>query len=391
METNMKKALATAFGVAAFSIAVGGISIAQQPKTVELSIDNEQLNIETSAKTIEQLLSDIGYEFKEGSKMNFELDSKIESDMNIEIDTEKTIAFSKGGRELKVTTFASTVGELLAEENVTLTDDDIVNPSVDTLINDSDQVSVDFYTFEKHSKDEKIEFEKEEEYSFDLAYGDTKVEQEGKDGSKVLNFKKTIKNGVQISDEKVNEEVKVKPVTEITLIGTKKVVNETIENETITRTNDSMYKDETNVIQSGNEGNIEKIYEVKGEESKLISEKVTQEATTRIVEKGTKSRPAVARTSSSSNLYSLRDLQFHGVINWGGFRYTYYSQQVLPGGGLRIPGRHVNAGGFVADGDGYIVLANDRPKGTVLPTPFGYMGKVYDRGTYGNHLDVYTR
>lgn len=90
-------------------------------------------------------------------------------------------------------------------------------------------------------------------------------------------------------------------------------------------------------------------------------------------------------------LYSLRDLRFHGVINWGGYKFTYYSQSVLPGGGLRIPGRHVNESGYVADADGYIVLANSAPIGTIIPTPFGYYGKVYDRGTYGNHFDVYTR
>ncbi len=82
---------------------------------------------------------------------------------------------------------------------------------------------------------------------------------------------------------------------------------------------------------------------------------------------------------------------FQGVIHWSGYKFTYYSQSVLPGGGLAIPGRHVNAGGFVSDGDGYIVLAGSAPKGTVYATPFGYPGKIYDRGTVGNHLDVYTR
>ena len=94
--------------------------------------------------------------------------------------------------------------------------------------------------------------------------------------------------------------------------------------------------------------------------------------------------------ASSPAQYSLAALRSAGVINWGGYKFTYYSQQVLPGGGLNIPGRHVNEGGFVADGDGYIVLANDAPKGTVIKTPFGASGKVYDRGTTGNHFDVYT-
>lgn len=96
-------------------------------------------------------------------------------------------------------------------------------------------------------------------------------------------------------------------------------------------------------------------------------------------------------SSPTDSLFTLRDLQFRGIINWGGMKFTYYSQQVLPGGGLRIPGRHVNAGGFVSDGDGYIVIANSAPLGTVISTPFGYPGKVYDRGTAGNHMDVYTR
>ena len=93
--------------------------------------------------------------------------------------------------------------------------------------------------------------------------------------------------------------------------------------------------------------------------------------------------------------YSLRDLQYHGVIYWGGYKWTYYSQQVLPGGGLRIPGRHVSSSGYVSDGDGYIVLAAPSSwgnvKGAVYSTPFGAPGKVYDVNAGGDSLDVYTR
>ncbi len=90
-------------------------------------------------------------------------------------------------------------------------------------------------------------------------------------------------------------------------------------------------------------------------------------------------------------LFTLEDFMFRGAINWGGYKFTYYSQQVLPGEGLAVPGRHVNPAGYVADVDGYLVLAGSAPKGTVYDTPFGYQGKIYDRGTVGNHLDVYIR
>ena len=94
---------------------------------------------------------------------------------------------------------------------------------------------------------------------------------------------------------------------------------------------------------------------------------------------------------STEKLYDLQTFMFNGVINWQGLKFTYYSQSVLPGVGLEIPGRHVNNDGYVSDGDGYIVLAGSAPKGTVYDTPFGYQGKIYDRGTVGNHLDVYIR
>lgn len=96
---------------------------------------------------------------------------------------------------------------------------------------------------------------------------------------------------------------------------------------------------------------------------------------------------------ATEKLYSLSDFMFQGRIFWGGYEWTYYSQQVLPGGGLVIPGRHVNADGYVADEDGYIVLAAPSSWGNVMhqvfETPFGYKGKVYDVNAGGTALDAY--
>lgn len=81
-----------------------------------------------------------------------------------------------------------------------------------------------------------------------------------------------------------------------------------------------------------------------------------------------------------------------GVNYYNGIKETWYSQKTLPGGGLDIPGRHVDpSDGTVRDGDGYIVVAaSDLPKGTEVETSLG-AGKVYDTGYMGpNHYDIYT-
>lgn len=102
-------------------------------------------------------------------------------------------------------------------------------------------------------------------------------------------------------------------------------------------------------------------------------------------------------TGSSTSEYTLADLKFQGVINWGGTKFTYYSQSVLPGGGLTIPGRHINSAGFVADSSGNIVLAAPAgiAHGKIYQTPFGSPGKVYDTCASCTSsplwLDVYTK
>ena len=79
-----------------------------------------------------------------------------------------------------------------------------------------------------------------------------------------------------------------------------------------------------------------------------------------------------------------------GRANDGSWNYTWYSQRVLPGGGLDIPGRHVTEDGFVRDADGNICVASDDlDKGTEVETPYG-KGKVYDTGSGSGNLDLYT-
>lgn len=106
-------------------------------------------------------------------------------------------------------------------------------------------------------------------------------------------------------------------------------------------------------------------------------------------------RPKVENNTITHNqvngTYTASQLKTMGVIHWGGWKWTWYSQRVLPGGGLNIPGRHVDANGYVCDAEGYIVLASGAlAKGTVVNTPFGKAGKVYDCGCAADTLDVYT-
>lgn len=96
--------------------------------------------------------------------------------------------------------------------------------------------------------------------------------------------------------------------------------------------------------------------------------------------------------TSSGGYLTVSQLRFRGVVYFNGWRITYYSQSVLPGGGLDIPGRHVEDG-FVCDSDGRISVAcSSLPKGTIVQLPFvGHTeGVVRDSGCAAGTIDIYT-
>lgn len=95
---------------------------------------------------------------------------------------------------------------------------------------------------------------------------------------------------------------------------------------------------------------------------------------------------------ASTAAYNPWDL-YVNPISYSGYHWTWYTEVLLPGEGLPIPGRYTDGDGFVCDENGYIVLAahlSQVARGTIMDTPFGRLGKVYDTGCNYNVIDVYT-
>lgn len=91
-----------------------------------------------------------------------------------------------------------------------------------------------------------------------------------------------------------------------------------------------------------------------------------------------------------SKKYSCSRFRKLGRVRYGNYTYTWYSQRVLPGGGLNIPGRHLNEYGLVVDENEYVVIASDDlRKGIIVDTPIGIQGIVYDEGSGNGNLDIY--
>ena len=81
-----------------------------------------------------------------------------------------------------------------------------------------------------------------------------------------------------------------------------------------------------------------------------------------------------------------------GVVYFNGHKECYYTQTLLPGECLYLPGRHVAEDGTIRDGDGYICVAANLkflPRYTKVMTTLG-PGIVYDTGCAYGTVDIYT-
>ena len=102
------------------------------------------------------------------------------------------------------------------------------------------------------------------------------------------------------------------------------------------------------------------------------------------------SQIVIQQSTAANNSGGPKLTKSAGKIIYNGHIETWYSQRVLPGGGLNIPGRHVASDGTIRDKDNYICVASDTlPKGSTIMTSLG-MGKVYDTGVGHSGIDIYT-
>lgn len=98
--------------------------------------------------------------------------------------------------------------------------------------------------------------------------------------------------------------------------------------------------------------------------------------------------------NTSEYLYNITDLSRAGIINYNGYRFTWYTSNEWTGNPAygKPEGSWVDENGCWRDPDGYLMLASDSlAPYSVVDTPFGLQGKIYDCGPGADDiLDVYT-
>ena len=129
-----------------------------------------------------------------------------------------------GKKDLVFRSWSNTVGDLLAENDIELGQDDKINFSASTQLELNMEISIIRVAKTTLIQTESIPFTTTKRNDPNLDQGKTKVEQAGKTGKKNLFYLVTREDGVEVSRVLQKTEVAEEPVTEKLIIGTKPVI-----------------------------------------------------------------------------------------------------------------------------------------------------------------------
>ncbi|SHI50794.1 3D domain-containing protein [Lutispora thermophila] len=220
---RFKKSVYVGGGVAAiFVLALTATMIFNILKKDIIIVDGgRETNISTFKSTVAEVLAEKGIEVGPDDRLMTDLNNRLADNMKIEIKRAKPVMIITQERDILLHTLAETVGQVIQEAGVTLGSSDKVDPGMDTPIDDIDKINIVRVEERVITQTETIPFENEIKKNENLEKGLAKVIRQGKAGKKETSIKVLYENGVEAKREVIAEKIIQEPVAGIIEEGTK--------------------------------------------------------------------------------------------------------------------------------------------------------------------------
>lgn len=329
-QANITLADSDKLDISAFTGSEGSVIRIDKLNNVNIEFDGAINSYSVYADTVGEALNELGISSDDKLKANYELTDSIKDGMVITLQSAKSVTLTVDNTSTKYAVYQGTVNDLLTLAGISLGADDYTEPSLNTELKDNMAVTVYRVEYKTVEKKENISFKTRKQNDSSMNIGTEKILTKGVNGVDEVSYVFKYVNGKEDGKTELSRKTVKEPVNQVVNVGTKAKSTDVSDNITL------QYSERYNVS----------------------------------------SNPLTA---------------FKGVVYYNGHRETYYSQKVLPGNGLNIPGRHVAEDGTIRDGDGYICVAANTSymkKGTTLMTSLG-PAKVYDCGCAYGTIDIY--
>jgi uncharacterized protein YabE (DUF348 family) len=189
-------------------------------RPVNVTIDGAKNSLWTTSTSLDDVLDSLGV--ADDARISIDRNTRIEREgITVTAVTPKNVTLVADGEERRLVSTDETVADLLASNGITLGEKDRVSADPATPVTKDMRIQVQRVTTKKVTETEKIPYETEETEDDTLDAGTEKETQEGRDGSKDVEYEVVIVDGVEESRTSKSEKVTSEPVTRRVRVGTK--------------------------------------------------------------------------------------------------------------------------------------------------------------------------
>jgi len=194
---------------------------------VDVTIDGVPRSLWTTSPTVGDVVAALGVT-DPAARVTPDRSTPINPEgIDIAVIPPKLVTLRADGATTTFQTMAPTVADLLSARGITLGAEDRLTPAATTAVTDGTSVVVQRVATTQETTTQAIPFDKTKKNDSKLDKGTTKVKTAGVDGAKEQTWQVVTVDGAEESRTLLSETVTSAPVTEVTLVGTKKVATTT--------------------------------------------------------------------------------------------------------------------------------------------------------------------
>lgn len=192
-------------------------------KQVIVTVDDHGNEYYTTLDTVDEFLAEHNLSFSKHDEVSFSEDDKIEDGMHLEVTKAFQVKINDGGKEKKYWANGGTVQQLLEENDITYEkdSDDRIKPSLTDTVDEDTKITITRVTKDTETEEETLAFETEEIEDSSLEKGETRVISEGQDGKVKKTYEITKENGEKLKRDLIETKTLQDKKNRVIAVGTK--------------------------------------------------------------------------------------------------------------------------------------------------------------------------
>ena len=211
------------------SVADGGTIMLQRGRLVKMTIDGVTQDHWTRSTTVSSVLSEMGMAGK-GAWVSSAGGTAVPlSGMSLQVRTPKQVTILDGATPAQaITTTDATVGQLLADQHISIGNQDSVNPGLNDQITPGMQIAISRTGTQTVTVTQSVPFQIQQIQDSTMQEGTQQITTPGVNGSEQVTYRITEVNGKQTAKVQLSLNVTLQPVTQVVHVGTQPLPGDAI-------------------------------------------------------------------------------------------------------------------------------------------------------------------